>query len=143
MELITLQKTTKQNDFPHGGKHIFWINSLPVNSGTSCTISPRTHMTGTTIDFNEQYKIGLGAYAKAHKKNSHKSPRIPAQNPLYASDQHATSKVPTGSSNSTQDAASNDVPSPLYPPRHALSTAYTQLPTLTNRIPLLISLHAL
>ena len=47
---------------------VFGINALPVNSGTFCTISPRTLMTGTTIYFNKNYKIEFGAYNEAHGK---------------------------------------------------------------------------
>ena len=38
----------------------------------SCTISPRTLMIGTTIDFLKHFKIEFGSYAEAHKKNSSK-----------------------------------------------------------------------
>ena len=79
---------------------VFLLNTLPLNSGMSCTISPRMLMTGTTIDFNKHCKTEFGAYAKAHEKKSHKTPRNPAQNPLYASYQQETSKVPIGSSTS-------------------------------------------
>ena len=47
---------------------VFWLNALPINSSMSSTISPRTLMTGITIDFRKHYKIEFGAYAKAHKK---------------------------------------------------------------------------
>ena len=61
----------------------FWLNALPVNSGMSCTISLRTLMTGTTIEFNKHCKIEFGAYTKAHEKTfprnstqSHTEPAI-------------------------------------------------------------------
>ena len=119
------------------------INALPGNSGMSCTISPWTVMIGTTIELNKHCKIEFGAYAKAHTKSSHETPRNPVQNPLYALDQQETSKVPTGSSTSVQDAASNDVPSFLSPSQRALPTAYTRSPMLTTKIMLLIYLIAL
>ena len=46
---------------------VFWINTLPVNSGMSCTISPWMLMTGTNIDFKKHYKIEFGAYAEAQE----------------------------------------------------------------------------
>ena len=39
------------------GNAVFWLNAPPVNSGMSCTISTRTLMTGTTIDFKKHCKI--------------------------------------------------------------------------------------
>ena len=48
---------------------VFWLNALPVNSGMSWKISPRTLMTGTTIVFKKHCKIELGAYTEAHKEN--------------------------------------------------------------------------
>ena len=68
MELITLQNNPKQNDIPHGRKRSFGLNVLSINSGTSCTISLRTLVTGTTIEFSKHCKIEFGAYAEAHKK---------------------------------------------------------------------------
>ena len=47
---------------------VFWLKALPINSSMSSTISPRTLMTGITIDFRKHYKIEFGAYAKAHEK---------------------------------------------------------------------------
>ena len=121
---------------------VFWINALPVNRCMSCAVSPHTLMTGTTVDFNKHWKIEFCAYAKAHKKTSHETPRNPAQNLLYASDQHETSKVPTGYSTSVQDTVSKNVPSTLSPSWRALSTAYMRLLTLTTKILLLVFLTA-
>ena len=39
---------------------ILWINGLPVGSGVSSTLSPRTIRTGTTLDFNKHCKIEFG-----------------------------------------------------------------------------------
>ena len=36
---------------------LFWINALPVNIRMSCTISPRTLLMGTTIDFKKHCRI--------------------------------------------------------------------------------------
>ena len=47
---------------------VFCLNALTINSGMSCTIYPQTLMTGTTIDFNNYYKIEFGAYAEAQEK---------------------------------------------------------------------------
>ena len=68
MELVTLQKNPKQNDLQHVRKHSFWLNTLPVNSGMSCTISTQTLMTGNKIDFNKNCKIEFGAYVEAYEK---------------------------------------------------------------------------
>ena len=46
----------------------FWLNALPINSGMSSTISPRTLITGTIINFSKHWKIEFGAYAEAHEK---------------------------------------------------------------------------
>ena len=47
---------------------LFWLNALPVNISMSCTISTRTLMIGTTIDFNKHCEIKFGAYAEEHEK---------------------------------------------------------------------------
>ena len=44
-------------------KSVFWLNALPINGGMSSTISPRTLMIGTTIDFSKHCEIEFGAYA--------------------------------------------------------------------------------
>ena len=94
---------------------VFWINGLPIKSGMFCMISPKTLMTVTIIDFKKHCKIKFNAYAEAHEKSFHATPRNPAQNPLSSSDQHETSKVTIGYSTFVQDAASNKVPLPLSP----------------------------
>ena len=45
-----------------------WMNGLPVGSGISETLSPRTIMTGTTLDFNKHCQLEFGAYAETHER---------------------------------------------------------------------------
>ena len=66
------------------GNAVFWINAIPVNSGTLCTISLQTLMTGTTIYFKKHCKINFGAYTEAHKTNFHPTPCNPALNLISA-----------------------------------------------------------
>ena len=116
---------------------VFWINALPINSGMSSTISPadvhdRDHHRFQQTLQNRSWRICRGT-----RKNSHETPRNPVQNPIYASYQQEIPNVPVGSSTSVQDAASNDVPSPLSLSRRVLLTAYIRLLKLVTRIPLL------
>jgi hypothetical protein len=46
---------------------VLWINAFPPTSGVSKTFSPRTIMTGTTLNFNKHCKIHCGAYAEVHE----------------------------------------------------------------------------
>ena len=43
------------------------LNGLTVGSGISDTLSPRTIMIGTTIEFNNYCQLEFGAYAKTHE----------------------------------------------------------------------------
>jgi hypothetical protein len=45
-----------------------WLNAFPPSSGVSDTYSPRTIMTGTTLDFAKHCKLPFGAYAEAHEE---------------------------------------------------------------------------
>jgi hypothetical protein len=48
-------------------KVVLWINAFPPSSGVSASYSPRTIMTGTTLDFNKHCRIPSGAYAEVHE----------------------------------------------------------------------------
>jgi hypothetical protein len=45
-----------------------WLNAFPPSSGVSYTYSPRTIMTGTTLDFAKHCNLPFGAYAEAHEE---------------------------------------------------------------------------
>jgi hypothetical protein len=45
-----------------------WLNAFPPSSGVSDTYSPRTIMTGTTLDFAKHCKLPFGDYVKAHEE---------------------------------------------------------------------------
>jgi hypothetical protein len=42
----------------------------PPSSGISKTYSPRTIMTGTTLDYNKHCKLPFGAYVETHEMNT-------------------------------------------------------------------------
>ena len=46
---------------------VLWINGIPVSIGVSSALSILTIMTGTNLDFNNNWKIEFGAYAKTHE----------------------------------------------------------------------------
>jgi hypothetical protein len=46
-----------------------WLNDFPPSSGVSDTFSPRTIMTGITLDFAKHYKVPFGAYVETHEEN--------------------------------------------------------------------------
>jgi hypothetical protein len=54
---------------------IFWINSFPAKGGLSSHVSPRTIITGLTIDFNIQCLIDFVAYAQTHEAYGNKMSR--------------------------------------------------------------------
>jgi hypothetical protein len=45
-----------------------WLDAFPPLSGVSDTYSPRTIMTGTTLDFANHCKLPFGAYAEANEE---------------------------------------------------------------------------
>jgi hypothetical protein len=73
---------------------VLWINAFPPSSGVSKTFSPRTIMTGTTLDFNKHCQIPFGAYAKVHED---KNITNTGRNPLSALALQPTSKGATSS----------------------------------------------
>ena len=125
IELVTLQKFPNIMISCMVENTVFWLNALPVNSGISCTISPQTLMTGTTIDFKKHRKLNLAHLPRHMKKPFHATPRNLTQNLLSALDQHETSKVPIGSSTSVQDTASNKITfTPLPVPTRVINRVH-------------------
>lgn len=49
--------------------NVFWINSFPPSDGVSATISPRTLMTGQSIDFQKHCRLEFGEYVQAHESH--------------------------------------------------------------------------
>jgi hypothetical protein len=49
---------------------VLWLNAFPPSSGVSKTYSPRTIMTGTTLDYSKHCKIPFGAYVETHEENN-------------------------------------------------------------------------
>jgi hypothetical protein len=48
---------------------VFWLNSFPAKDGISDTISPRTIVHGTHIDFNKHAQLEFGAYVQSHEEH--------------------------------------------------------------------------
>jgi hypothetical protein len=46
---------------------VLWLNGFPPLSGIYQTFSPRTIMTGTTLDFKKHCRVPFGAYVEAHE----------------------------------------------------------------------------
>ena len=46
---------------------VMWLNAFPVASGVSDTISPRTIMTGTTLDYKKHCRLEFGSYCETHE----------------------------------------------------------------------------
>jgi len=49
---------------------VFWLNSFPAKQGISSKTSPRTIITGYTIDFNAHCRLEFGAYVQTHESHS-------------------------------------------------------------------------
>jgi hypothetical protein len=49
---------------------VLWLNDFPPSSGVSKIYSPRTIMTGTTLDYNKHCKLSFGAYVEMHEMNT-------------------------------------------------------------------------
>jgi hypothetical protein len=49
---------------------MLWLNAFPPSSGVSKTYSPRTIMTGTTLDYSKHCKLTFGAYVETHEENN-------------------------------------------------------------------------
>jgi hypothetical protein len=51
-------------------KHtVYWLNAFPHSSGVSDTLSPRTIITGQTVDFNRHCKYEFGQYVQTHEQH--------------------------------------------------------------------------
>jgi hypothetical protein len=48
---------------------VLWLNAFPPASGISQTYSPRTIMTGTTLDYKKHCRLPFGAYVETHEEN--------------------------------------------------------------------------
>ena len=48
---------------------IFWINTVPPADGISTSMSPRTIVSGLTVDYNIHCKVDFGAYAQVHEEH--------------------------------------------------------------------------
>ena len=49
---------------------VMWLNDFPFKSEVPKTYSPRTIMTGTTLDWTKHCKTGFGAYCEVHEEHS-------------------------------------------------------------------------
>jgi hypothetical protein len=49
---------------------VLWLNAFPPLSGVSKTYSPRTIMTGTTLDYAKHCKLPFGTYVETYKENN-------------------------------------------------------------------------
>ncbi len=49
---------------------VFWLNTFPATDGISKTMSPRTIIFGSKIDFNKHCKIEFGAYVQTHEEHN-------------------------------------------------------------------------
>ena len=50
-------------------QQVKWLNSFPVKGGVSSTLSPRTIVTGKSINYNKQCTTHMGAYVLVHTEN--------------------------------------------------------------------------
>lgn len=48
---------------------VFWLNTFPACDGISKTLSPRSIVTGSHIDFNKHCKLEFGAYVQLHEEH--------------------------------------------------------------------------
>ena len=46
---------------------MFWWNAMIKFTGVSGTLSPRTIVTGMTLDYNKHYKLQFGEYVQTHE----------------------------------------------------------------------------
>ena len=50
---------------------VFWLNTFPARDGVSKTLSPRSIVTGSHIDYNKHCKLEYGAYVQVHEEHDH------------------------------------------------------------------------
>ena len=48
---------------------VFWLNSFSAHDGISDTLSPRSIVNGSHIDFNKHARLEFGAYVQAHEEH--------------------------------------------------------------------------
>jgi hypothetical protein len=48
---------------------VFWLNCFPSANGVSASISPRTLVTGQTVDYSKHCKVEFGSYVQTHKQH--------------------------------------------------------------------------
>jgi hypothetical protein len=51
------------------GGCVFWLNAFPCERGISDTMSPRTIISGMSIDYHRHCRIMFGAYAQVHEEH--------------------------------------------------------------------------
>jgi hypothetical protein len=47
----------------------FWLNCFPSANGVSTNISPRTIVTGQTVDYNKHCRLEFGSYVQTHEQH--------------------------------------------------------------------------
>jgi hypothetical protein len=48
---------------------VYWLNAFPSNDGISKTISPRTIITGQSVDYSRHCKFQFGEYVQTHEEH--------------------------------------------------------------------------
>jgi hypothetical protein len=48
---------------------VFWLNMFPSHDGVSDTLSPRTLMTGYTLDYAKHCRLEFGSYVQTHEEH--------------------------------------------------------------------------
>lgn len=48
---------------------VFWLNSFPATNGISDRLSPRTIVTGQTVDYNKHCRLEFGSYVQVHEEH--------------------------------------------------------------------------
>jgi hypothetical protein len=48
---------------------VFWLNSFPPRDGISTTMSPRTILSGMSLDYNKHCKLEFGTYVQTHENH--------------------------------------------------------------------------
>ena len=48
---------------------VYWLNSIPLNTGVSPTMSPRTIITGQLLDYHKHCRYEFGKYVQTHEEH--------------------------------------------------------------------------
>ena len=48
---------------------VYWLNSIPSNTGVSPTMSPRTIITGQLLDYHKHCRYEFGEYVQTHEEH--------------------------------------------------------------------------